>query len=186
MFILVRIIFISLFVVFSVHLFAQEKEKKDDDGCFDFLKHRTADVAEGFVKSTQSKSGKCFSGKTYIFMLPIESKKIYRVSFYASAAFDRNVHFKIIDKATGRVVLDANGDSDPNDPNKYGALAEMEVEGNFVHAYYDFTPWSSATTLQIIIEVGKADAGRILEGCIGIFVQDKPFVKSAFEEIIKN
>ncbi len=141
--------------------------------CADFMKFRAA--AEGFKASTQSKSGKCFSGKSYKFMLPIVNGKVYRISFYASAAFNQEIHFKVIDQSTGKSVIDVDGASDPNDPNKPGALGEMEEEGKFVHTYYEFEP-SAATTLQIVIDVKKAETPKPIEGCIGIFVQEKPAV----------
>ncbi len=151
-------------ITFSFNVVAQNP-------CADFLKLRK--TSDGFRASSMSKSGRCFSGKSYKFLFPILPGNIYRITFYASAAFNREIHFRIIEPTTGKVFVDANGDSDPNDPNKPGALGEMEEDGKFIHTYYEFEP-QPATTLQVVIYVKKSDTSRPIEGCIGIFLQEKP------------
>jgi len=132
-----------------------------------------------------SKSAQCYTGKKYEFMLPLMKGKDYRLTFFASAIFNNEINFRIIDMNSGEKVLDLPGEVEGAEKGTSVLREYFDTELNkMVHPYFDFHP-SSSTTLKIIIEIAstakkstttessfKAPEERE-KGCVTVFIQDK-------------
>ncbi len=151
--------------------------------CQTVLKYRQASFP--YQYSDLSKSAVCTSGKTYEFIVPLESGNEYRLSFFASSVFNHQINFRIIDLSTNEQVLDLPGESD-NMESCNCALREYfhDKLNKLVHPHYDFIPTNS-TNIKIIIDIPSVDGkmptnnsiyqGSIdkVSGCVTVFVQDK-------------
>ncbi|MEN8119458.1 MAG: hypothetical protein ABFS35_03890 [Bacteroidota bacterium] len=152
--------------------------------CGSILKYRKASYP--FVYNNLSKSAVCTSGKTYEFIVPLESGNEYRLSFFASSVFNHHINFRVIDLNTNEQVLNLPGESE-NDEICNCALRDYfhSKLNKLVHPYYDFIPTNS-TNIKIIIDIPSIDGkkpinnssiyqGSIdkISGCVTIFIQDK-------------
>ena len=151
--------------------------------CQTVLKYRQASYP--YQYSNLSKTAVCTSGKTYEFIVPLESGNEYRLSFFASSVFNHQINFRIIDLSTNEQVLDLPVESE-NMESCTCALREYfhNKLNKLVHPYYDFIPKNS-TNIKIIIEIPSVDGKKSLinsiyqgnidkiRGCVTVFVQDK-------------
>ena len=116
--------------------------------------------------------------------------KEYRFLFFASPAFNNNIHFKIIDKnatpdpSDDKVILDLPGEN-PQTMNAKGTAALAPYSdpktGRDVHPYFDVIP-QHATQLEIIIDVKEAPPQtdefgnsytEVIKGCVAVIILEK-------------
>ncbi len=157
--------------------------------CSNFISNRKAEPP--YKMSSLSKSAVSISGHTYKYEVPLSADKEYRIIFFASPAFNNNIHFKIIDTkgtsnpADDKVIIDLPGEN-PQTNNARGTAALASYTdpktGQEIHPYFDIYP-QSATQLEIIIEVGDAPPQKdeygntyteIIKGCIAVVILEKP------------
>ncbi len=162
-------LFVFLFTV--VQLSAQD--------CTDYLIYRNP--LPPYKLDSQTKSATCQAGKTYKLVLTLSKGKDYRISFYASAIFDNQIQFKIIDKSSGKVVVDLPGESE-NNAKGTAVLRPYLLADRMIHPYFEFHP-ENTTKLEIIIDVRTPQAtDEVLKrGCVGVFVLNKLVENYGFE-----
>ncbi|RLD77403.1 MAG: hypothetical protein DRJ10_11990 [Bacteroidetes bacterium] len=151
--------------------------------CASLLSYRKASHPYKF--SNLSKSAICTTGKTYEFIVPLESGNEYRLSFFASSVFNHQIDFRIIDLNTNELILNLTGDSEMA-TDQSNALRDYfnDKINKLVHPHYDFIP-ANSTNLKIIIDIPNLDGSKPLKssiyqsnldevkGCITIYIQDK-------------
>ncbi len=150
--------------------------------CSNFLANRKAEPPYKISSLTKSAPGK--SGGHYKYEVPLQTGKEYRLMFFASSVFNNDLHFTVIDKNTGKVILDLPGEN-PETGNAKGtaALAPYYDEklNKDVHPYFDIYP-QSATTLEIRIDVGEPQVKtneygdtytEEVVGCIGVVILER-------------
>ncbi len=157
--------------------------------CTQLLANRKAE--EPFKMSSLSKSAFSISGHTYKYEVPLQPGKEYRIIFLASPVFNNNIHFKIIDKNTNKVVVDVPGENDKtnNAPGTAALVPYTDPKtGENVYPHFDVFP-NSPTKLDIIIDVGDAPTKKdeygntykeVLKGCIAVVILEKPIEKTGF------
>ncbi len=156
--------------------------------CSNFLSNRKAEPP--YKMSSMSKSAVSISGHVYKYEVPLSADKEYRLMFFASPAFNNNIHFKVIDKnatsdpSDDKVILDLPGEN-PKTQNARGtaALAPFEdKDGHEFHPYFDIIP-AHATSLEIIIDVKQPPAQKdeygntyteVIKGCVAVVILEKP------------
>ena len=158
-----RIALLTVFLLVQATLMAQN--------CADYIIYRSP--TPPYKLDSQSKSATCETGKTYKLVLALSKGKDYRLSFYASAVFDNKISFKIVDKSSGKAVVDLPGESENNDKGT-AVLRPYLSNGKMVHPYFDFLP-DNATNLEVIIDVksNPKTGDEPARGCIGVFLQNK-------------
>jgi len=143
--------------------------------CPSTLKMRTATAP--FKFNNLSKSAQCYTGKKYDFILTLTEGKEYRFSFFASAVFNSNIRFKLIDMNTDRIIIDIPGETLDNKKGTV-ALKPYYDRKRLVHPYFDIIP-ETTTKLKVMIDVAslgeKTATGYEArkKGCITVFIQDK-------------
>ncbi len=177
-----KIIALILFVSITGVILAQ-------NDCSNFLANRKAVPPYKLSSLTKSAPGR--SGGHYKYEVPLQKGKEYRIMFFASPSFNNQLHFKIVDKNTGKVIIDLPGEN-PQTQNAKGTAALAPYHDNTlnkdVHPYFDVIPTSS-TILEILIDVAPAptktdDMGNKYQedifGCIGIVILEKDLPKTGF------
>jgi hypothetical protein len=108
----------------------------------------------------------------------------YRFSFFASAIFNNNIRFKIINKTTGELMLDLPGEAAGNSTSAILEDYFDEKQNKFVHPYYDLSTDQECNYL-VVVEVGELNENNSLtnsnilvdndqkKGCVTIFMQSK-------------
>ncbi len=157
--------------------------------CSNFLANRKAEPP--YKMSSLSKSAVSVSGHVYKYEVPLSSDKEYRLLFYASPAFNNNIHFKVIDKnatpdaSDDKVILDLPGENpETNNARGTAALASYTdpKTGEEIHPYFDIVP-QHATQLEIIIDVKEAPQqtdeygntySEVIKGCVAVIILEKP------------
>ncbi len=147
--------------------------------CPSTLKMRRATAPYKF--NSLSKSAQCLTGKNYDFILTLYQGRDYRLSFFASAVFNNNIIFKLVNLKTNETILDLPGEikDEYGDSNKKTALVgKTDRNGRVIHPHFDIIP-EYTTQFKVMINVastgkktstGYEDRKR---GCITVFIQDK-------------
>ncbi len=128
-----------------------------------------------------SKSAPCISGKTYEFVVPLSDSYEYRFVFYASPAFNNDIHFKMIDLNTNDVVFDVPGRVSEYQEVKKGMTALQpywdDQQQKTVHPFFVVRP-NTATNVKIIMEVEKKP--DIIQGCITVAILRRKLASGSF------
>ncbi len=157
--------------------------------CSNFLANRKAEPP--FKLSSLTKSAPGRSGGHYRYEVPLQTGKEYRIMFFASPSFNNQIHFKVVDKNTGKIILDLPGEN-PQTGNAKGTAAlapyyDQKLNRD-VHPYFDIVP-SSPTILEIYIDVADAptktdEMGNKYKediiGCIGVVILEQDIPKVGF------
>lgn len=171
---------LSLLILFALLLsFGQLSAQT----CTDYLIYRNP-VAP-YKLDSQTKSATCQAGKTYKLVLTLSQGKDYRISFYASAIFDNQIQFKIIDKNGGKTVIDLPGESGDNEKGT-AVLRPYLLADRMIHPFFEFRP-ENTTKLEIIIDVKteQKEDEELKRGCVGVFVLNKIVDNYGFENTQK-
>jgi len=166
---IVKKIKLTLVLLFSLSLASHAQD------CADFLLYRKA--VPPYSLNSLTKTANCTQGKTYKLLLPLSAGKDYKILFYAAPVFDHKIDFKIIDKSTGKVLIDRPGESIDGE----SALRESLVGDKMVKPYFEFHPLTTMK-LEVIIDVNEATEGAPLSGCIGVYILDKLADKKGFSK----
>ena len=159
---------LSLFALFVLLLTVGQLSAQN---CTDYLIYRNP--VPPYKLDSQTKSATCQAGKTYKLVLTLSKGKDYRISFYASAIFDNKIQFKIIDKSSGKVIVDLPGESDNNEKGT-AVLRPYLLADRMIHPFFEFRP-ENTTKLEIIIDVKTEQSPdeELKRGCVGVFVLNK-------------
>jgi len=150
-----------LLLAFAVGLRAQN--------CSNFIAYQSPSFPYKF--NSQSKSATCESGKTYKFVVTMQSDRDYKFAFYASAVFNNEINFKVIDQSSNKAVLDIPGKrSGENGKSALEPQVFADHEGDYPS--FDFHP-QSAITVQIEIAIQKNEKEDVKRGCVGVLIQEK-------------
>ena len=157
--------------------------------CSTFFSNRKAEPP--YKISSLSKSSLSVSGHIYKYEVPLSGDKEYRLLFFASPAFNNNIHFKVIDKnatpdpSDDKIIIDLPG-VNPSTGNARGTAVLAPYTniktGEEIHPYFDIIP-QNATQLEIIINVKEPPAQKdefgntyteVIKGCIAVIILEKP------------
>jgi len=150
--------------------------------CSKELKYLRAEPPYEF--NSQSKSAVCSTGNTYEIVISLYEGHEYSISFTASAAFNNDMKFKIVDMNTSNTVLDLPGQSETGEKGSQVLKSYYDSkEGRTMQPHFDFFP-ESTTNLKIVIEIPEkksatpATAGTYTnpektKGCVTLLILDK-------------
>jgi len=135
-----------------------------------------------YTFDSQSKSAVCSTGNVYEVVISLYEGHEYRLSFSASAAFNYNMKFKIIDMGTSNTVLDLPGKSESGEKGTQVLKSYYDPdEQKTIQPHFDFYP-NSTLNLKIIIDIaeikstaapGTFDNTEHVKGCVTLFILDK-------------
>ena len=150
-----------LSIAFASGLYAQN--------CTNFIAYQSPAFPYKF--NSQSKSATCESGKTYKFVVTMQDGRDYKIAFYASAVFNNEINFKVLDQGTNKTVLDIPGKR-TNENGKCALEPQVFADHEGEYPSFDFHP-QSALTVQIEITVQKNEKEDVKRGCVGVLIQEK-------------
>jgi len=166
--------FVLMFLVVPMLSFAQTLD------CSKELKYLRAEPPYEF--NSQSKSAVCSTGNTYELSISLYEGHEYSLSFTASAVFNNDMKFKIVDMNTSNTVLDLPGQSTSGEKGTQVLKSYYDSkEGKTVQPHFDFYP-ESTTNLKIVIEIPEKKSTTTTtgytnpektKGCVTLLILDK-------------
>ena len=181
--------FYRIFLPFGIAVSSISMIAQDMD-CASSIKYRYANSP--YVFDIQSKSAICYSGQKYEYEISLLEGNEYRFSFYASTIFNNNLHFKIVNQATGQVILNLPGEATGNNTSAILNDYFDPVQKKFIHPYFDYNP-DKNLILMVIVEVGEqiekqnlSSSVTIIDpnqkrGCVTVFLQSKKAEEYGFQ-----
>lgn len=168
-------------IIFTLFCFSFRIAAQDMD-CASKIKYRYANKT--FKIDDQSKSAICYSGQKYEYNVFVSAQNEYRFSFFASAVFNNNIRFKIINTSTGELLLNLPGEAAGNNTSAILEDYFDPQQKKFIHPFYEIIP-DKDCNYQVIVEVGEIKENNILtnskilvesdqkKGCVTVFMQSK-------------